>query len=129
MSYYYWNSFHPDTQAAWDLHSEPVKAIILGLLKDPARRNLNDLTISVLRKIKSHYNSGRFFYACLRGSMTDPPYHHGALRGGRSFPRQYPGPNDSPEHQGTPGGKKFSNARLRFHDTRLFPHSYRTYAI
>jgi len=38
-----WNSFHLDTQAALDLLSEAVKTIILGLLKDPARCDLNDL--------------------------------------------------------------------------------------
>ena len=38
-----WNSFHLDTHARWDLLSEAVKAIILGLLKEPARCNFNDL--------------------------------------------------------------------------------------
>jgi len=38
-----WNSFHPDTQTAWNLLSEMVKAIILGLHKDPARCNQIDL--------------------------------------------------------------------------------------
>jgi len=38
-----WNSLHPDSQATWDLLSDMVKAIIVGLLKDPARCNLNDL--------------------------------------------------------------------------------------
>jgi len=43
LTSHHWNSFHLDTQAAWDLLSEVVKAIILGLLKDPAMCSLNDL--------------------------------------------------------------------------------------
>jgi len=43
LTSHHWNSFHLDTQAAWDLLSEAVKAIILGLLKDPATCSLNDL--------------------------------------------------------------------------------------
>ncbi len=37
------NSFHLDTQETWDLLSDAVKAIILGLHKDPTSCNLNDL--------------------------------------------------------------------------------------
>jgi len=78
-------------------------------------------TILVLRKIKSHSNSGRFFCTCLRGSMTDPPYHHGALRSCCSFPQQHPGQNDSPAPQGTPAEKSLATRAFAFTIRAYFP--------
>ncbi len=45
------------------------------------------------------------------------------------FDTAHLGQHDSPAPQGTPGGKKFSNACLRIHDTCLFPHSKQTHTI
>jgi len=53
--------------------------------------------------------------------MTDPPYHHGVLRGGRSFPRQHPGQNDSPEPQGTPAAKSLAMRVFAFTIRAYFP--------